>query len=484
MSTNIVKTSRSLFTTILLATGIFLYFSNLSFAASTGTLLPTSDGTYAAWTPSAGATHYTLVDEAACNGVTDYVSETTVGERDSYGVSLTTIPNGSTITQIQITPCASRNAGGGGGSATLNVFYRYAGVNSADAGAYALTGTTPAGLSATSFSSLNLAKVSTSTLEIGAVYTSGTKGARLSRLATVITYTPPLPTVTTNAATLVGSTTATLNGSAVPNGATTTGWFRYATSNPVTCSDSFGTRAPSSGGTVLGFGSSSVNYSRAVTGLVPDMTYYACAIASSTAGTAVGSVVSFTTLPSVPPTAPSGASAVNVSGTQNDVSWTDNSSSETGFKVERSTNGGAYAQIATTSANATTYSDTAATADQTYVYRVRAYNVAGNSSYSTTGSVITATVVPNAPSSLSTFVGTSTPTDVFLFWSHSGSNEAGFKVYRSDDNVNFTEVTSVGANFTSASDTPGVSGTYYYKVTAYNAIGDCVDSNTETVIIP
>ena len=37
---------------------------------------------------------------------------------------------------------------------------------------------------------------------------------------------------------------ATLNGTANPNGAPTTGWFRYATTNPGTCNDTFGTRAP------------------------------------------------------------------------------------------------------------------------------------------------------------------------------------------------------------------------------------------------
>ena len=40
------------------------------------------------------------------------------------------------------------------------------------------------------------------------------------------------PTVTTNAATLLTGTTATLNGTANPGGDTTTGWFRYATDQP------------------------------------------------------------------------------------------------------------------------------------------------------------------------------------------------------------------------------------------------------------
>ena len=51
---------------------------------------------------------------------------------------------------------------------------------------------------------------------------------------------------------VTGDRRATLNGTANPNGAATTGWFRYATTNPGTCNDSFGTRAPASGGTRAG----------------------------------------------------------------------------------------------------------------------------------------------------------------------------------------------------------------------------------------
>ncbi len=171
-----------------LAVGFFsigLLMASVAHGATTATLYPISDGTYAQMTPKSGSVHYTQVDETTCNGTTDYVSETTTTQRDSYGISLSSVPNGATITNIQLTPCASRNSSGSG-SATMNVFYRYNGANSADAGAYAVTGTTPGALSATNFGSLSFVKGATSTLEIGAVYTSGTKGLRLGRLAVVM----------------------------------------------------------------------------------------------------------------------------------------------------------------------------------------------------------------------------------------------------------------------------------------------------------
>src|SRR5262249_10253479 len=63
-----------------------------------------------------------------------------------------------------------------------------------------------------------------------------------------VTAAPSAPSVTTAAATGVTSLAATLNGTVNPNGAATTGWFRYSTVNPGTCNDTFGTRAPATGG--------------------------------------------------------------------------------------------------------------------------------------------------------------------------------------------------------------------------------------------
>ncbi|MDD5322267.1 MAG: DUF1929 domain-containing protein, partial [Methylococcales bacterium] len=100
------------------------------------------------------------------------------------------------------------------------------------------------------------------------------------------------PTVTTLPASAVGATGATLNGTANPNGAATTGWFRYNTTSPGTCNDTFGTLTPSTG---LGSGTAAVAYSQGLTGLTASTTYYFCAIASNSAGKSFGSVLSFTT---------------------------------------------------------------------------------------------------------------------------------------------------------------------------------------------
>ncbi len=64
------------------------------------------------------------------------------------------------------------------------------------------------------------------------------------------------------------------------------------------------------------------------------------------------------------------------------LSWTDNSNNETGFKIDRKTGtSGTFAQIASVGAGATTYTDSTVTAGTNYCYRVYAFNSAGNSTY-------------------------------------------------------------------------------------------------------
>ena len=110
------------------------------------------------------------------------------------------------------------------------------------------------------------------------------------------------------------STTATLNGTANPNRAATTGWFRYSATNPGTCNDTFGTRAPTSvHGTVLGAGTTSVAYSRAISALLAGRRPTTSARSSTTVGTGFGAVLSFTRC-RLPPTVTTN-SATTVTGT-------------------------------------------------------------------------------------------------------------------------------------------------------------------------
>ena len=124
----------------------------------------------------------------------------------------------------------------------------------------------------------------------------------------------PAPTVATLPASDIAASTVTLNGSANPNGTDATGWFRYDTTMPTSCNDSFGTRTPAtSGGADLGAGTTATPYTAALTGLEPNQTFYDCAIASNTGGAAFGTVLTFTTAMAAPAvqTLPAGTDAAS-----------------------------------------------------------------------------------------------------------------------------------------------------------------------------
>ena len=89
------------------------------------------------------------------------------------------------------------------------------------------------------------------------------------------------------------------------------------------------------------------------------------------------------------PAAPAGPAAQRITPTQVKLVWADNSSSEQGFRVERSLDGVSFTQISTVGANVTSMVDSNLNALTTYYYRVRAYNTIGNSGYSLTGSATT-----------------------------------------------------------------------------------------------
>ncbi|MBM4253497.1 MAG: fibronectin type III domain-containing protein [Deltaproteobacteria bacterium] len=90
------------------------------------------------------------------------------------------------------------------------------------------------------------------------------------------------------------------------------------------------------------------------------------------------------------PTAPSSLSATAISGSQINLSWTDNSSNESGFKIDGSPNGATgWATITTTAANTVSYSHTGLTSSTTYYYRVYAYNGAGSSTLSNVANATT-----------------------------------------------------------------------------------------------
>jgi len=187
---------------------------------------------------------------------------------------------------------------------------------------------------------------------------------------------------------------------------------------------------------------------------------------SAFSNVAIATTLSTTT----PPAAPSNLVATSASSTSISLSWFDNSPNETGFRIERGTTPtGQFTELAATSADATTYSNTGLTASTTYYYRVRANNSAGDS---TVSNVANATTLPAAPSSLA---ATPVASDsISLSWLDNSTNETEFSIERGTGSTGgpFAQIATTSAGVTTYSDT-GLTAltTYYYQVRANSIAG-------------
>jgi len=221
---------------------------------------------------------------------------------------------------------------------------------------------------------------------------------------------------------------------------------------------------------------------------VSEQTTYAYRIRSANLGGSSGySNEAAVTTPAAPTATPSNLTAGAVSSSEIRLSWKDNSTNESLFKVERKTGSGAFAQIGTAAARAgtgssITYSDTVGLApDVTYTFQVRATGPLGDSGYSGQASTTTAPAPPPSPSGLIATI--SSPTAITLTWTDNSANETGFKVERKVDSGAFTFIGQVPADSTSFPD-PGLAGDslYIYRIRATNPAGDSAYSSTASTV--
>jgi len=173
-----------------------------------------------------------------------------------------------------------------------------------------------------------------------------------------------------------------------------------------------------------------------------------------------------------------------LSSTEITLSWTDASSNETGFKIERSPNGVIFwTQIATVSANVTSYSDTGLDPDTKYYYRIRTYNAAGNSDYSNVDNSTTLQAPPATPLDFDIIVISTS--SVKLTWTDVSTDETAFVIDKSTDG---------GLTWTSTEiKTPGLetytvtglsyNSTYSFRVFARNLGGDSEPTKTIDITV-
>ena len=138
-----------------------------------------------------------------------------------------------------------------------------------------------------------------------------------------------------------------------------------------------------------------------------------------------------------PPPAPDAPSGLYFATTATSISlrWTDNSTDETGFEIERAIGTGGFESIATVAANDLNYIDGDLLPGTSYTYRVRAFNGTGSSAYSNEVTHLT----PNtAPSDIQLITNTITK------GVDTGTIVGNFRVVDSDVNDQFAVTLTAG----------------------------------------
>jgi phosphodiesterase/alkaline phosphatase D-like protein len=455
-------------------------------AATTGTLRPIADGTNdtASWQNESGTGCNTAncalsVDESAgasctnADGNTSYARSNTAGASQTFDLDESSIPDGSTITQIAVTGCYARNTGTG------SIQFRYcnngtcvnSGTNLSAGAAY---------VESTQNFSVSITKSAGTDLEIGATDT-GSQRVRLSQISAVVTYTPPdttAPSAIANLATgATGTSTIALTWTAPGDdagvGTATSYDLRYSTS-PIT-SGNFasattvaGEPTPQIAGTSQGM---------TVSGLSSNTTYYFAIKTSDEVPntSAISNVPSASTSALPDTTAPAAVNnlAISATGTSTiGITWTapgddGNTGTATSYDIRYSTSlitegnwsiatqvtGEPTPQVAGSSESMTltglspntTYFIAMKTADEV----PNSSGISNNDSGSTSG--LPDTTAPSAISDLGT--GTVTPTTIVLTWTAPGDDGGTGTATTYDLRYSTSPITS--GNFSSATTVTG-----------------------------
>lgn len=215
------------------------------------------------------------------------------------------------------------------------------------------------------------------------------------------------------------------------------------------------------------------------TGLTPGTAYWYRIRAYNSQGNSDYSNVASTQTPLDDlPAAPTNLTAQALSASSIRLSWTDNSTNENGFRVQR-WNGTGWTEIGEAGSNSTGYTDNGLSAGMLYQYRVYAYNnLTGNSAFSNTASATTlappATPGDTAATPLSS-------TAIRVTWTDNAANEDSYELQSSTDAGSSWTTISLPANTTDYEATGLVPATqYWFRVRAVNQIGASAFGTTVT----
>jgi len=430
------------------------------------------DGTSSAWSTSLSASH---------SWSTTGQKILVVTARCQTHTSITASNPGNSVTVTATPPTATTSAASsiGKNTATLNGSVNPNGTTTVGFFEYGLTtsyGTSTASSGSLTGSSAISLQAALTGLSSGTTYHFRMSSINAEGQVTLgsdrsfmTTATTP-PTATTSAASGVGTTTATLNGSVNPNGTTTIGFFEYGLTT------SYGYSTPSSAGLT---GSSAISLQSTMSGLPEGTTYHFRMSALNAEGqVALGADRSFTTsitpAPSISSVSPNPITAdaangyqiltINGSNFSNKPAITLTWTGQSGYALPAS-------QLTYVNSSQLTMSiRLGASADN---WSVKATNPDGKASNVMSFQVLAPATIPATPGYLET---QSFSTRIELGWSDNSDNETGFKIERKTGAGSWGQIATIGANAGSSAfytdNTTSPHTIYSYRVRAYNGAGD------------
>lgn len=180
------------------------------------------------------------------------------------------------------------------------------------------------------------------------------------------------------------------------------------------------------------------------------------------------------------PFGPTDLTAMALDDGRIELSWADNSSGEEGYRIMRAGNDGSELMpIDTVDADSNSVIDEGLDESASYVYRVCAVGIDGDSVPSNRA---VATTLPAGPGALDGEA--ENETTISLTWEDNSSGENGFRIYRKlDGELSFQKIGVADADATSYQDSGMTEATKAtYKVAAFSDAGKSADSNALTAL--
>lgn len=182
-----------------------------------------------------------------------------------------------------------------------------------------------------------------------------------------------------------------------------------------------------------------------------------------------------------PPAVPTNVNGSALSRTSIQVTWTDASNNEAGFRVERAAIGSTtWSPLGGTAANQASFNDSNLTCGTSYRYRVKSYNGNGTSAASAEKTLTTQSCIyPPSDLTATTLSGT----QIRLNWTDTNTSEIGYRVERAPQgSSSWSAIGTTATNATSYTDTTATcSSTYQYRVIGLDSTSESTPSSTVTV---